>query len=100
MATWVRESCSPEEKAIFGELDEISNFWELYGDIATLEAGRRYAEALRVACEAQDVRFLDMSPVLAESVTENDWLYVDRAHFTDHGTEIVSGLLAESLGLS
>ncbi|MFJ9689615.1 Inducer of phenazine A [Streptomyces bacillaris] len=100
LATWVRESGSPEEKAVFGELDDISNFWELYGDIATLESGRRYADALRVACEAQDVRFLDMSPVLAASVTGDDWLYVDRAHFTDHGTEITSRLLAESLGLS
>ncbi|MFJ8648551.1 Inducer of phenazine A [Streptomyces sp. NPDC093546] len=100
LATWVRESGSPEEKAVFGELDEVSNFWELYGDIATIETGRRYAEALRVACEAQKVRFLDMSPVLAAEVTVNDWLYVDRAHFTDHGTEIVSRLLADSLGLS
>ncbi|MFE9173232.1 Inducer of phenazine A [Streptomyces kebangsaanensis] len=100
LATWVRESASPEEKAIFGELDEISNFWELYGDIATMETGRRYAAALRDACEAQGVRFLDLSPVLAESVTESDWLYVDRAHFTDHGTEIASSLLADSLGLS
>lgn len=100
LATWVRESASPEEKAVFGELDKKSNFWELYGDIATMEAGRMYAEALRVACEAQNVRFLDISPVLAKSVTESDWLYVDRAHFTDHGTEIASGLLADSLGLS
>ncbi|MBN0049112.1 Inducer of phenazine A [Streptomyces actuosus] len=100
LATWVREAAAAEEKAIFGELDEISNFWDLYGDIATMDAGRRYAAALEEACKAQDVRFLDLSPVLAESVTESDWLYVDRAHFTDHGTEIVCGLLAESLGLS
>ncbi|MEE1754117.1 Inducer of phenazine A [Streptomyces sp. SP18CS02] len=100
LATWVRETGSTEEKAIFGELDEVSNFWELYGDIATIETGRRYADALRVACEAQDVRFLDISPVVADAVTSSDWLYVDRAHFTDHGTEIVSGLLADSLGLS
>ncbi|CAL9442321.1 Inducer of phenazine A [Streptomyces atacamensis] len=100
LATWVRESPSPEERAVFGELDEISNFWELYGDIATMETGRKYAEALRTACEAQGVRFLDISPVIAGSVTERDWLYVDRAHFTDHGTEVVSGLLADSLGLS
>lgn len=100
LATWVRESGPSEERAIFGELDGISNFWELYGDIATLETGRRYADALQVACKEQDIRFLDLSPVVAESVKDDDWLYVDRAHFTDHGTEIVSGLLAESLGLS
>lgn len=100
LATWVRDTHSSEEQAVFGELDKRSNFWELYGDIATMETGRRYAEALRVACEAQGVRFLDISPVVAKSVTEADWLYVDRAHFTDHGTEIVSRVLAESLGLS
>ncbi|QNP68694.1 Inducer of phenazine A [Streptomyces roseirectus] len=100
LATWVRETGSAQERAVFGELDEVSNFWELYGDIATIATGRRYAAALEQACKAQDVRFLDLSPVVAQEVTDRDWLYVDRAHFTDHGTEIVSRLLADSLALS
>jgi GDSL-like Lipase/Acylhydrolase family len=99
LATWVREEHAPQEKLLFEELDRISNFWPLYGDIATKAAGRSYAEALRIACEKQDVRFLDLSPALAGVVTERNWLFVDRAHFTDEGHDIASALLADKLDL-
>lgn len=100
LATWMRAKHAPQEDLIFAELDERSNFWELYGDIATMEAGRTYAEALRAACDKLDVEFFDINPVLAEVVGPQDWLYVDRAHFTDHGNDVVGRVLAEHLGLS
>ena len=99
LATWIRERHAPQEDLIFGELDEISNFWQLYGDIATMESGRAYAAAMRAACEKLDVRFVDISPALADVVGERDWLFVDRAHFTDLGSDITSRLLADVLGL-
>jgi hypothetical protein len=99
LATWIRAEPAPEEALIFGELDEVSNFWQLYGDIATLESGRAYAAATRAACEKADVRFLDISPVIAEAADARDWLFVDRAHFTDLGNDLVARLLAEQLGL-
>ncbi|MFI6513817.1 SGNH/GDSL hydrolase family protein [Streptosporangium sp. NPDC050855] len=100
LATWVREEHAPQERLLFGELDEKSNFWSLYGDIATKEAGRAYAEALRDACEKKKIDFFDINPVLSEAVREQDWLFVDRAHFTDEGHDIVSRILADSLGLT
>lgn len=100
LATWVREEHAPQEELIFGELDKISNFWALYGDIATKEAGRAYAEALRQGCDKIGVPFLDLNPVLADAVDRRNWLFVDRAHFTDEGYDIVARLLAESLSLS
>jgi hypothetical protein len=100
LATWIREQPAPQEKLLFGELDEISNFWQLYGDISTKEAGRTYAAAMRAACEKQDVSFVDISPVIADAVGEQDWLFVDRAHFTDFGADVVSRLVAEQLSLS
>lgn len=102
LATWLREEPAPEEKQLFEELDRTSKLgtWEkLYGDVSSMEAGRTYAEALRVACEKQQVNFLDLNPVLRAEVTDKDWLYVDRAHFTDHGHDVVSRVLAESLNL-
>jgi hypothetical protein len=99
LATWVREDPSPQERLVFGELDETSNFWSIYGDIATKEAGRAYADELRGVCEKQGVTFIDINPLLAEAATEQDWLYVDRAHHTDHGHDIVAKLLADQLSL-
>jgi hypothetical protein len=41
-----------------------------------------------------------MISTLRPLVSPTDWLYVDRAHFTDGGTDLVAGLLAEKLELS
>jgi lysophospholipase L1-like esterase len=46
------------------------------------------------------VRYLDLSPVIAAAVKPDQWLFVDRIHFTDDGYDFVAGLLADSLGLS
>jgi hypothetical protein len=100
LAGWVRHDPAPQEKLLFEELDRISNFRLVYGDIAAMEAGRSYAGALRGRCSKLGVRFVDMSPVIADAVRPADWLFVDRIHFTDTGHDIVSGLLAHSLGLS
>lgn len=100
LATWIREQPAPQERLVFDELDKTSNFWHLYGDIATKEAGRAYADELRQVCEKMDIAFFDINPVLAEMVTERNWLFVDRAHLTDEGHDIVSGVLADRLALS
>ncbi|MGP3999331.1 SGNH/GDSL hydrolase family protein [Streptomyces sp. 8N706] len=100
LATWVREEHAPQEELLFRELDAISNFGEVYGDIATMESGRRYSDGLRRGCEKLGVPFHDMNPVLADAVGRQDWLFVDRIHFTDPGHDLVAALLADMLGLS
>ncbi len=100
LATWVREEPAPEEKLLFEELDQISNFGQVYGDISSMSARETYAKALQAGCEQAGVRFLDFNPVLADAIGKNDWLFVDRIHFTDEGHDLVARLLAEQLGLS
>ncbi|WP_037855675.1 GDSL-type esterase/lipase family protein [Streptomyces sp. NRRL S-31] len=102
LATWVREEPAEQEAALFKELDKMSRlgiFEDLFGDIVTMETGRAYADALRVACEKQDVAFVDLNPALAGAATTKDWLYVDRAHCTDHGYDLTARLLADHLDL-
>ncbi|MEV0224558.1 SGNH/GDSL hydrolase family protein [Streptomyces sp. NPDC050704] len=100
LATWVRERPAPQEAALFRELDSISDFGAVYGDIAAMGSGRLYAEALRRGCAGLGVRFLDISPTLAESAAADDWLFVDRIHFTDEGHDLVAGILTDQLDLS
>jgi lysophospholipase L1-like esterase len=100
LATWVRDRPAPQERALFEELDGISDFSGTYGDIAVMDSGRRYAESLRRGCAEIGVRFLDLSPLLAETVGAQDWLFVDRIHFTDHGHDVVAGVLADTLEIS
>jgi hypothetical protein len=103
LATWWREHPAPQEQLLFDELDRISKlgtFTKLYGTIATAEAGRLYSDALRTACEKQEVHFLDLNPLISDAASEKDWLYVDRAHYTDEGHNVVARLVADGLGLS
>lgn len=100
LATWIRERPAPQERLLFDELDQISNFGRAYGDIATMAAGRRYAEALQRGCDKVGVSFLDFNPILAGAVGPDDWLFVDRIHFNDEGYDLVARLLADALDLS
>lgn len=100
LAQWVRAEPAPQERLLFAELDHLANFDRAYGEIARMDVGRRYAEELRAGCDRLGVQFLDMNPVLGEAIKKNDWVFVDRIHFTDKGHDIVSSLLAAELSLS
>lgn len=103
LAPWLRDEPAAQEKLLFDENDRLAEYgtWqELYGDISSVAAGDAYAAAMGAACERKGVGFLDMISRLRAAVSPSDWLYVDRAHFTNEGADIVAGLLADSLGLS
>jgi hypothetical protein len=103
MARWMRYTTAPEETLLFQENDRMSELgpWEeAYRDIATTEFAQAYATALRAGCEQQGVRFFDLNPIVAEVVTERDWIFVDRVHFNDAGHHIAARLTAEVLGFT
>ncbi|WP_321816609.1 MULTISPECIES: hypothetical protein [unclassified Paraburkholderia] len=91
LATWVRQPCA-EERKLFDELDKISRLgtWDnLYGDISSTEAADRYGQRLAIGCHELDIRFGNLVTDLRERPAE-EWIFVDRAHFTDVGNEIVA----------
>ncbi|MDQ7905940.1 Inducer of phenazine A [Phytohabitans sp. ZYX-F-186] len=99
LATWVRDRPAPTEQLLFAELDELFSFSQAYGDITPPEVGRNYATALRAGCEKLGVPFVELSPLLAETVAPDDWIFVDRAHMTDRGYDAVASLIARQLDL-
>ncbi|MFB4298925.1 hypothetical protein [Actinomadura sp. NTSP31] len=103
LAPWIRDVPAPQERLLFDELDGMSlqgTFTEMFGEIATREVWSRYSEGLRVACEKQNVRFVDVNAHLAEEADEDAWIFVDRAHCTDRGYDLVSQIIARELDLS
>lgn len=103
MALWMRDVHAPQEQLLFDEIDRISKLgtWEaLYGDISTPAVSRAFSDLLRVGCEKQGVRYYDLNPVLAARVTEQDWIFVDRAHYTDHGYDLMAEIISDQLGIS
>ncbi len=91
LATWVRKPCA-EETELFDELDQISRLgtWQdLYGDISSPEVAQRYAQNLETGCRNLRIRFGNLVDDLRERPA-NEWLFVDRAHFTDVGNDVVA----------
>lgn len=103
MTRWMRYTDAPQERLLFEENDRMSELgpWEeVYADLATVEFGEAYAASLRAGCEQQGIRFFDLNPVVADVVTGEDWMFVDRVHYNDAGHDVVARVLAETLGLS
>ncbi|HEX6077461.1 MAG TPA: SGNH/GDSL hydrolase family protein [Micromonosporaceae bacterium] len=90
LSGWVRPRGTVQEEALFAELDAIGRFSEEYGDILRPEIGTEYAALLETRAKAMGVGFVNMSPVLSASLRDDQWLFVDRIHFTDDGHDFVA----------
>ena len=97
LSTWVRLHGCSQEEALFTELEQMGNFAEFYGDILRPEVCHQYGELLRIGVESMGVGFINISPILTESVKPDQWLFVDRIHFTDDGYDFVAKKLLEVL---
>jgi hypothetical protein len=97
LSGWVREVGSPQEELLFAELDQLGNFREAYGDILQQEVCRAYAEAIEAGARKMDVGFLNLSPILADRVATDQWIFVDRIHFTDEGHDFVARELLDRI---
>jgi lysophospholipase L1-like esterase len=97
LSGWVREVGSPQEERLFAELDQLANFSAIYGDILTPEVCRDYAGLIEVGAKEMGVDFINLSPILAERLEPDQWLFVDRIHFTDAGHDFVARQLLDQL---
>lgn len=95
LANWVRATGCAEEQQLFAELDRAGNFSEVYGDILQPGVCEAYAARLGEGASKMGVRFVNISPLLAEAIKPDQWLFVDRIHFTDQGNDLVSKLILD-----
>lgn len=95
LAGWVRDGGCEEERQLFAYLDKQGRFSETYGDISTPMVGERYARLLREGCVGMGVHFVDMRQRLAAALADDDWMFVDRIHFSDFGHDLTAELLQD-----
>lgn len=95
LSGWVRTRGTAEEEALFAELDAVGRFSEEYGDILRPEICEEYADQIGARAKDIGVGFVNMSPVLAASLRADQWLFVDRIHFTDDGHDFVAKKILE-----
>lgn len=97
LAGWVREGGTQQETALFRYLDNLGRFNDTYGEIARPDVGHEYAQRLGKGCASLDVAFVDFTPLLAAGLTDSDWMFVDRIHFTDFGYDLAAKLLVDEV---
>lgn len=97
LSEWVRKVGCKEEEALFAELDKIGRFSDHYGDILEQEVFQEYAHQLQAGTEKMGVNFINLTPLLVEQLKDDQWLFVDRIHFTDQGHDFVSKILLDNL---
>lgn len=95
LAGWVRAKGCAEEEALFEELDRAGRFSDVYGDILTHDVHDAYAAKLKDGASKLGVKFVDITPFIAEALKPDQWLFVDRIHFTDQGHDFVSKLILD-----
>lgn len=97
VASWIDKTLTPEEEELFAILDENDSYgtWnDLSGYLR--EQRKRYVADVREVCEGLRVPFFDLNA--CPSFAEKRWLFVDRAHLTDHGYSLAAGeILKECL---
>jgi len=97
LANWVRPTGSVEEQAIFAELDTQGSFRETYRDVCSVETHRLFSNHLQLGMKEMGVRFINFTSVLAQAARPDQWLFVDRIHLTDEGSDVVAKLLLREL---
>lgn len=96
LANWVRGTGCKEEEALFAELEKTGGFSATYGDILARDNYLAYANRLKEGLIPLGVPFLDMAELMASSVKPDQWVFVDRIHFTDSGHDFVAKLLLQA----
>lgn len=97
LSNWVRKKGAPEEEALFGELEARGSFAAQYGDILISENFHAYAENLENGARKLGIGFVNLAPLIRARADPDQWIFVDRIHFTDAGHDFVSKILLDAI---
>ena len=93
---WLNKSLTPQEINLFALLDqEAESFSRVLLEIE--QCKDEYRHDIERICERVGMRFFDLNS--ASELKRPNWLFVDRAHFTDEGNDTVAKLLVRELSL-
>ena len=84
---WMNKSLTPQEVKLFELLDqEAGDFSPILSELADLK--EKYRHDLHAICIKIGLKFADLNESL--ELQKSEWLFVDRAHFTDLGNSVVA----------
>ena len=84
---WMNKLLTPQEVKLFELLDqEAGDFSPILSELADLK--EKYRQDLHAICIKIGLKFADLNESL--ELQKSEWLFVDRAHFTDLGNSVVA----------
>ena len=88
-AQWCDKVCSEEETVLFRFLDSEYNMDESIEKL-NKDLYLDYSVKVQKICADLDIEFCDMNKMLGDTLSPENWLFVDRVHLTDRGYMEVS----------
>ena len=93
---WMKKSLTSQESELFELLDqEAGDFSSILSELTNIK--EKYKQDLQTICLNIGIKFIDLNE--ASELRAPDWLFVDRAHFTDLGNSVVARSIVQYLKL-
>ena len=93
---WMNKSLTAQETELFKLLDqEAEDFSPILGELA--EHKLKFTQDMQAICAKTGLKFADLNESL--ELQQSEWLFVDRAHFTDLGNSVVAQSIVQYLSL-
>jgi len=91
---WLNKELAIEESRLFSLLDqESADFTPILSELADYQS--KYRDDLHQICKSVGMKFYDAND--SNDLKGKEWLFVDRAHFTDEGNLAMSKLIVQYL---
>lgn len=98
LANWIDKKTLKKEELLFAELDKHpQNLWKVLKDDMGRDQYAWFLENIRGICETNVIPFFDMNEAISKMQLHDTWFYVDRAHVTDEGYQIIAEILKEQV---
>jgi hypothetical protein len=98
-ATWPERLQHSSESTMFDVLDKLAGTSSgAIDELRDRAFGLRFRRAIREVCDGLNVPFVDVNTAFERQMCQGKWLFVDRAHLTDDGCEVVARLISEFVG--
>jgi lysophospholipase L1-like esterase len=95
-APWMSKALTTQETQLFALLDKEGEGFSLVLKELT-DYKKKYSQDLRTICSRVGMKYLDLNE--APALQQPERLFVDRAHLTDEGYDMVAKILMRELAL-
>jgi hypothetical protein len=87
-ANWMDKPPSSQEKKLFEYLDNSDKSKTI--NLLNKNLYLDYSKKIKILCQHLGIEFYNLNSILTNHVKMDNWIFVDRAHLTDYGNNVVA----------